>query len=649
MRRRNSYYTYTRAGSFLLGFTISAVILSASSGNAQTPFVSESIGDPGLVFQFTSLALDARGNPHISYQSGAGDLKYATRAGGVWIRETVDGSSLGANYNSIALDPQGNPHISYYDGVNGDLRYATKSGGTWILQAVDATGDVGLYSAIAVDAQGEPHISYYHAGDQDLRYARKASGIWNKEIVQATGNAGQYTSIAIDAEGFPRISYRDFSNLELRYASKASGSWVIETADNAGAPGFYTSIAIDASGNPHISYFEDANNDLLYAARSGGSWNVEVVEAYAVGDVGLYTSIALDSDGVPHIAYYDLLNTALRYATRAGGSWTREEIDGDGSVGSFPSIAIDAQGNPQISYLDFNFSNVILASAGIHLDTPHGGNSWPVGSLRTVEWTGIGPVDILLSTDGGASFEVLASNVFSGVDPTRGSYEFRVPNIPSRFCLAQVERSKPFALAQSDSFFSINADIVLLGLSVEAPIELSGNVVAWNTDPGPGDLGGYRLDRSRPDGGGSAIWRTLVGSTKETSYRDPDGAPGDRYRLYGINGLGEEFYLGEAEASGISGLGPGLNAWPLPYRGGTLNISFSVTSFGSSKTPTEVTVYDVAGRRLLTLAQGSFEEGTHLATWDGRDEFGRDVGAGVYFLRAVSGQEVTTKKIVLVR
>src|SRR5215510_9126210 len=96
---------------------------------AQSEFVNEvadgSVNDVGL---YTSLALDAQGNPHVSYRDqSAGDLKYARKSGGLWTIEVVDGSvSNAGSYTAIALDSQGNPHLSYYDGSLGDLKYARK-------------------------------------------------------------------------------------------------------------------------------------------------------------------------------------------------------------------------------------------------------------------------------------------------------------------------------------------------------------------------------------------------------------------------------------------------------------------------------------------------------------------------------------------
>ena len=59
-----------------------------------------------------------------------------------------------------------------------------------------------------------------------------------------------------------------------------------------------------------------------------------------------------------------------------------------------------------------------------------------------------------------------------------------------------------------------------------------------------------------------------------------------------------------------------------------------------------LTVYDVLGRRVRQLWQGALRGGTHRFTWNGRDEVGRDVAAGVYLYRVAVDGRVETKKMM---
>jgi hypothetical protein len=60
-------------------------------------------------------------------------------------------------------------------------------------------------------------------------------------------------------------------------------------------------------------------------------------------------------------------------------------------------------------------------------------------------------------------------------------------------------------------------------------------------------------------------------------------------------------------------------------------------------------VYDIAGRRVATLADGVYGPGELDATWNGTDESGRDVASGIYFARLAAGEFAAVRKMVLLR
>jgi hypothetical protein len=185
---------------------------------------------PFTVGSYTSLALDVVGMAHISYgysaRSGPGELRYAHKDTVGWVIETVIGPA-GARfeYTSLALDARGHPHISYYDrGIApgyDNLNYAYRDASGWRIETVDAAGAVGEYTSLALDGSGWPHISYYadRNGNEALQYAcRDASG-WHIETVDDVGFVGEYTSLALDGFGWPHISYCGNSDLKYAYAT----------------------------------------------------------------------------------------------------------------------------------------------------------------------------------------------------------------------------------------------------------------------------------------------------------------------------------------------------------------------------------------------------------------------------------------------
>jgi flagellar hook assembly protein FlgD len=60
-------------------------------------------------------------------------------------------------------------------------------------------------------------------------------------------------------------------------------------------------------------------------------------------------------------------------------------------------------------------------------------------------------------------------------------------------------------------------------------------------------------------------------------------------------------------------------------------------------------VYDLRGRQVQTLFEGSLPRGSHDFRWDGRDARGQRVAASSYFLRAIVAGRSFQQKVVLLR
>ena len=210
--------------------------------------------------------------------------------------------------------------------------------------------------------------------------------------------------------------------------------------------------------------------------------------------------------------------------------------------------------------------------------------------------------------DGGNSYELQRSSV--GGDAINAA-QIRVPHTPTKFAMVRVTPSNGDVLGTdaSDSLFTIQTSVSLLAL-LAAPLPQGGASISWQSDPGPEDLAGYKVEAS---GSGSSAWRTVASLTRETSAVDAEGGPGTRYRLSAVNGFGEELWLGETMIQPRAA----LSAWPLPYRGGPLNVAFAAAGgLGKGGARTEVSIYDLQGRLVKRLAQGTFAQGHHASVWD---------------------------------
>jgi flagellar hook assembly protein FlgD len=60
-------------------------------------------------------------------------------------------------------------------------------------------------------------------------------------------------------------------------------------------------------------------------------------------------------------------------------------------------------------------------------------------------------------------------------------------------------------------------------------------------------------------------------------------------------------------------------------------------------------LFDVTGRLVRTIREERLEPGRYAPQWDGCDQAGKSVSPGVYFVKLVSGEFSSTRKIVRVR
>jgi len=63
----------------------------------------------------------------------------------------------------------------------------------------------------------------------------------------------------------------------------------------------------------------------------------------------------------------------------------------------------------------------------------------------------------------------------------------------------------------------------------------------------------------------------------------------------------------------------------------------------------ELEIFDLLGRKVRTLVDEPRSSGSHLATWDGRDDRGVRVATGAYLYRLRAGGFVASRKLLLIR
>jgi hypothetical protein len=277
--------------------------------------------DRHSIGRFNCMAIDSRDRCHISYRDRRYyRLKYVVQnESGGWetaqivddpgpIRDRQGKGFVGVGrFTSIALDSKEHPHISYTDLDNNALKYAKWNGSSWEIQRVyQGVKSIGGTS-IQLDSRDRPHIAFTDGGSSErLKCARWNGAGWDIQTIDPHGGFESPTCMAIDANDNLHVVC---DNL---YSRSEGSKWIKQVIPNVTGGG--SSLKLDRNGRPHIA--QTQNNNMWYVHWNGREWIAECADDDP--EVGEERCIALDSKGIPHITYwaqkfYD--ENQLRYAT----------------------------------------------------------------------------------------------------------------------------------------------------------------------------------------------------------------------------------------------------------------------------------------------------------------------------------------------
>ena len=383
-----------------ISFWSQAARTEATGGNSLAIVDSE-----GPVGEWSSVALDADDNPVVSYYDiGNASLKVAHCGTSTCL--PVEGNTITSpdsagdvgQYSSLRIDASGNPVVSYYDATNGDLKVlhcgnaACTVGNTITLP--DTEGNVGEYTSLVLDSSGNPVISYegalglavLHCGNPNCTSGNVITPLDELQFdpEDRCGGGGGPSSIVLDAVGNPVVTFLGsesylegntcFSEDVLRLLhcgdpNCTSGNSVATVAGPPVRRGFLsevlssTSLALDGVGNPVVAFLnapaagEDSSGGLrvLHCGDPGCTSGNTIASPDAEGDAS-FPSLAIDSSGNPVVSY----GTSLRILRCGNPTCTSANTIAYPQVGELtqhPSVALDASGRPVVSY---QHSSVII-------------------------------------------------------------------------------------------------------------------------------------------------------------------------------------------------------------------------------------------------------------------------------------------------
>ncbi|WP_422843684.1 choice-of-anchor U domain-containing protein [Acidovorax sp. M2(2025)] len=354
-----------------------------------TVILDDSAADVG---QYTSLQLSPAGNPMVSYWDVTNrDLKLAVCADPMCSSVTttvVDGSaSVVGEYSSMQLNAAGNPVIAYLDGGAFSLKIATCNAPTCsapLIRTLDPGPFAGLYPSLRLDAAGNPVVAY--AGNSASKIVQCQDATCTASTIhfldQTTVGVGIYASLRLLSDGRPIASYFNSNGSDLRVAScvdVACSAATVEVVASAGSIGYYSSLRL-VGDRPVIASHEGNNGDLMFSYKAPGVTSVSVPASgtYRAGqnlDFAVHWDEPVTVVGAPTLGL--TLGSGSVNASYLGGSGGTEltfrytvqpgDIDADGiAVGALgaPPGTIHADGYDALPAL-----NGVGSTAGILVDT----------------------------------------------------------------------------------------------------------------------------------------------------------------------------------------------------------------------------------------------------------------------------------------
>lgn len=165
----------------------------------------------------------------------------------------------------------------------------------------------------------------------------------------------------------------------------------------------------------------------------------------------------------------------------------------------------------------------------------------------------------------------------------------------------------------------------------EVAVELIGAEASANAAPAPATLDAGRHTIALGAGAGAAADGAVVRIAARSAY-----AGGERVvREIALSG----------SSGGASSASQRLSVAPSPFTAST-SVVFALDSQDAPRF--DLSVFDVSGRRVRTLAAGATSAGRRSVVWDGRDERGEPAATGLYLFRLQAGDlDVVTKGVLL--
>jgi len=272
-------------------------------------------------------------------------------------------------------------------------------------------------------------------------------------------------------ETFAGLSYKTITwsgvatsgYVKIEYTTNNGTTWttVLNGASNSGSYNWYVPNTPSTLCKVRVSdYYDNSITDVSNATFTITQANPVLTLTSPNGGenwlAGNYNYIYWNASSVQ--------NVKLEYSINNGTTWTTIASSVSASAGYYywyipntPSnqclVKVSDAANAQLSDVSNAVFSINQPVPAIKVTSPNGGESYAVGAYTYIYWnaTAIPTVDLYLSTNGGSTYNTIATNVSA----SQGYYYVQVPNFASTHCLIKVASSAYGIADESDNEFTI--------------------------------------------------------------------------------------------------------------------------------------------------------------------------------------------------
>jgi hypothetical protein len=237
--------------------------------------------------------------------------------------------------------------------------------------------------------------------------------------------------------------------------------------------------------------------------------------------------------------------------------------------------------------------------------------------------------------------------VFEGYNPWNIPTLFQHETLGSGRDVDMWERV--FVVANDDCGFTIFQDDEVTPIHLSeftADRARNGATVAWRVFADTGDAAFHVWRGSTAENRTRVTETPLTGASRYTWFDAAAPTTATRYWLEETIADGTSYWYGPIDlAAKALPLRPVLHEpWPNPF-----NPSVALRVELPAPARLVVTIHDLRGRRVATLADGHREAGEIVLRWHGNNDAGQPMNSGVYFARMTTESTLLVKKMMLVR